>query len=368
MRYRITHKTNYTYAAPVHESFNEVRLRPISDGSQTCLDFELAIDPPASVISFVDYYGNAVNNFSVPYLHDQLLISATSDIITFAGADEPVGGPRSGEADQSPPVAILAADDDFGNDHAEFLIPSHYVDLESRTAEIAGTLLAANPNASAWEFLVSGSEYVSSHLVYEIGRTNVHSRLDEVLDLGRGVCQDFSHVLIGICRQAGLPARYVSGYQGGVTASEASHAWVEALVPPYGWVGFDATINAVCTGRHVKVAIGRDYADVTVVRGTYRGGEADTLNVSVTSEELDGDLGLIMRSGRKRGDLMQFQWLGSMRAFQQAQAGRFAPSPFVPGDSGVMPEMPRALDQETAPHSQPQQQQQSDDAPSLRAL
>ena len=359
MRYRITHRTSYQYTSPVHESFNEVRLRPRSDEHQTCLDFELSIDPPASVISFIDYYGNAVNNFSVPYQHEQLSIEATSDIFTFAEADEPIAGPSVGADDHSPSIAKLAADDDFGNDHSEFLIPSHYVDLEPKTAEIAGTLLTANPEMTAWQFLNAAAGYVSSHLTYEIGSTNVHSRVDEVLAIGRGVCQDFSHVLIGICRQAGLPARYVSGYQGGVSESEASHAWVEALVPPYGWVGFDATIDSVCTGRHVKVAIGRDYADVTVVRGTYRGGQAQALDVSVTSEELADDLGLIMRGGRKRGELMQFQLLGAMRQFQQLNAGRMVASTGVSPDLQTMPEFPHALDQETAPHSQPQQQQQA---------
>src|SRR4051794_24679073 len=104
MRFRITHRTEYTYAAPAHESFNEVRLRPVSGESQTCLDFTLAIDPPATVIAFQDYYGNTVHDFGIPYLHDHLCIEATSDVVTFAAAGEPLTGPRSDSDDRSAPL------------------------------------------------------------------------------------------------------------------------------------------------------------------------------------------------------------------------------------------------------------------------
>ncbi len=108
--------------------------------------------------------------------------------------------------------------------------------------------------------------------------------------------------LISLCRHAGLPARYVSGYLGNVAEASASHAWAEAFVPPYGWVGIDATLGRLCTGRHVKVGVGRDYADVAVLRGTYHGGGEATLEVSVSSESLDGtaDLGGLRRRRRRR--------------------------------------------------------------------
>ena len=97
MRFTLTHRTAYTYASPVHESFNEVRLQPVSDDTQTCLAFDLTIDPPATVITFHDYYGNIVHDFGVPYLHDHLAVEATSDVITFADADVPLAGPRGGD-------------------------------------------------------------------------------------------------------------------------------------------------------------------------------------------------------------------------------------------------------------------------------
>ncbi|MBA2247775.1 MAG: transglutaminase family protein, partial [Chloroflexia bacterium] len=320
MRYRITHRTAYTYATPVHESFNEVRLRPASDEHQTCLDFGLAIDPPATVIVFDDYYGNSVHDFSVPYLHDHLSIEATSDVVTFADVDQPLSGPGRNEPDRSPPVAGLAGDKAFADDHAEFLFPSTYVACDETTAGLTQELLSRDLTASAYAFLREAATYVRERLAYKVGSTTVHSNVAEVLAGGSGVCQDFSHLLIDLCRHAGLPARYVSGYLGDVAESEASHAWVEAFVPPYGWVGVDPTSGGPCTGRHVKIAVGRDYADVTVVRGTYRGGMFAELDVAVRSEVV-GDLrGIALNTGRRRGELIQYQTLGAMKQLQRLGA------------------------------------------------
>lgn len=368
MRYRITHRTAYTYATPVHESFNEVRLRPASDEHQTCLDFDLAIDPPATVIVFDDYYGNAVHDFSVPYLHDHLSIEATSDVVTFADIDQPLSGPKATEPDRSPAVAGLAGDDAFADDHAEFLFPSTYVACGDMTAELTQVLLARDPSASAYAFLREAATYVRERLAYKVGSTTVHSNVAEVLAGGSGVCQDFSHVLIDLCRHAGLPARYVSGYLGDVAESEASHAWVEAFVPPYGWIGVDPTSGGPCTGRHVKIAVGRDYADVTVVRGTYRGGMFAELDVAVRSEVV-GDLrGIALGAGRRRGELIQYQTLGAMKQLQrlgamsQSLGGMTQSMGGMRGTNLDLPASMRAAqaDDET-PRQQPQQQQQPRD-------
>jgi len=360
VRYRITHRTVYTYDSPVHESFNEVRLRPVSDEHQTCLAFELTVDPPASVISFMDYYGNEVHNFSVPYLHDRLEIVATSDVVTFATVNQPASGPRENEPDRSPPLAGLVNEPAFQNDQAEFLIPSTYVPLEEETAAITRTLLAQDPEASAYAFLMAATAHVRERLEYQVGSTTVHSTVAEVLAGGRGVCQDFSHVLISLCRHAGLPARYVSGYLGNVNSSEASHAWVEAFIPPYGWVGVDPTSGRVCTGRHVTIGSGRDYADVTVVRGTYRGGRARALEVTVSSEDVSETRGIALRANRRRGEMIQYQSLGTMRQLQQvgamsASISRFARPMPTASTFGFPPEMPGETE---TPRNQPQQQQQ----------
>jgi transglutaminase-like putative cysteine protease len=364
MRYRITHLTEYTYAPPAYESFNEVRLRPVSDGMQTCVGFNLSIDPPATVIAFEDYYGNSVHDFGIPYMHDRLCIEATSDIITFAGAAEHLTGPRQGEDDRSPSLVALEQDEYFADENAEFLHPSSYVALGNSTARIAEALLAADPETTAYTFLRTAAAYVHDHFEYRVGATNVRSTIDDLLQGGSGVCQDFSHLLISLCRHVGLPARYVSGYLGNVAASAASHAWAEAFIPPYGWVGIDPTAGTPSTGRHVKVAVGRDYADVSIVRGTYRGGAASSLNVSVQCEVMGESQSLgIGAPARSRVGPIQFQTLGAMRQLQRLEAmtqslGSMTQTLSPLGSSMEMGDPFAPGSDDRSPRQQPQQQQQ----------
>jgi transglutaminase-like putative cysteine protease len=304
----------------VFECFNEVRLQPLACSSQTLLDFDLLIEPPATVISYRDYYGNAVHDFGVAYLHDTLVSEATSDVVTHAAADEALAGPREGDPDASPALRMLAADATLADRLAEFLGPSIYIPLGDDTAGLAAELRDEDPAASALAFFGRAATAVRDRLEYRIGTTNVHSSVAEVLAGGSGVCQDFAHVLISLCRHAGLPARYVSGYLGSVARATASHAWVEAYVPPYGWLGIDATLGALCTGQHVKVSVGRDYADVTVLRGTYQGGGQAELDVEVTCETLGGVVAATEL--RSSGDepnarLVAIQNLGAMRQYQR---------------------------------------------------
>jgi transglutaminase-like putative cysteine protease len=363
VRYRISHRTSYEYERPVFESFNEVRLQPLACATQTLLDFDLVIQPPATVIAFRDYYGNAVHDFGVPYLHERLVIEATSDVVTHAGEDEPIGGPADGEADGSPPLSALRSDAALDDEFAEFLGPSAYIVLADASAALALELLAGDGDPSALTFLYRAVDRVRSDLEYRVGTTTVNSSVAEVLAGGSGVCQDFAHVLISLCRNVGLPARYVSGYLGGVESSTASHAWAEAYVPPYGWVAVDATIGTRCTGRHVLVGIGRDYADVAVLSGTYQGGGQATLDVQVRCETLGGtDAMAQLRGGSAPiARLVAIQNLGAMRQFQrgtvmtQAMGGM---TQTLPLDSMPPPREQRSND-DGVPTEQPRQQQQA---------
>ena len=362
MRYRIRHRTSYRYASQVFESFNEVRLQPLAGGQQTLLDFDLLIEPPATVISFRDYYGNAVHDFGVAYLHDRLVIEATSDVVTHAEVDEPLAGPPEGEPDASPSIRELAGDEALADDLAEFLGPSAYVPLADESAAVAEAVLAEDPETSALAFLTRAADHVRARLEFRVGATTVESSVAEVLAGGSGVCQDFAHVLISLCRHAGLPARYVSGYLGGVEVASASHAWAEAYVPPYGWLGVDATLGTPCTGRHVKLGVGRDYADVAVLRGTYQGGGHAELEVEVTCETLGG-LGpapQLRVDDEPTARLVAIQNLGAMRQFQrgavmtQAMGGRT--------ETLLVDELPppraQLRPEDGPPSQQPQQQQQ----------
>jgi hypothetical protein len=214
-------------------------------------------------------------------------------------------------------------------------------------------------------FLDLASAAVAERLDYRVGETTVHSSVAEVLAGGAGVCQDFAHVLISLCRHVGLPARYVSGYLGGVSEAAASHAWIEAYVPPYGWVGVDATLGTHCTGQHVRIGVGRDYADVTVLRGTYQGGSHAELDVSVTCETIDDDerpTGLNRDRDEPHGRLIAIQNLGAMRRFQQGAVLTQAMGGMrqaLPSDDLPLPP-PRAQRRSdgAVPSQQPHQQQQ----------
>jgi transglutaminase-like putative cysteine protease len=362
MRYRIRHRTTYHYARAVFESFNEVRLQPLACATQTLLDFDLVIQPPATVIAFRDYYGNAVHDFGVPYLHEKLVIEATSDIVTHAGEDEVIGGPGDGEADLSTTLADLHEDAALSDEYAEFLGPSSYIVLADESAGLAQTLLRDDPATTSLAYLYRAVDHVRSSLEYRLGTTTVNSSVAEVLEGGSGVCQDFAHVLISLCRNVGLPARYVSGYLGGVEESTASHAWAEAYVPPYGWIGVDATLGTLCTGRHVKVGIGRDYADVAVLSGTYQGGGQATLDVEVSCETLGGSDAMAQLRGGSApiARLVAIQNLGAMRQFQrgtvmtQAMGGL---TQTLPLDAMPPPRAQRTND-DAIPTEQPRQQQQ----------
>ncbi|MDP9375277.1 MAG: transglutaminase family protein, partial [Chloroflexota bacterium] len=325
---------------------------------------------PATVITFRDYWGNAVHDFGVPYLHDHLTIEATSTVVTFAAADEPLAGPREGEPDRSPPLGALAADPLLADEWAEFLVPSTYVALEAASGDLARALLVEDPAATAYAFLRRAGARIRERLTYRLGVTTAHSTVADVIAAGSGVCQDYTHLLLAVCRHAGLPARYVSGYLGDVVESEASHAWAEAFIPPYGWVGLDPTAGGPCTGRHVKVAVGRDYADVAVVRGVYRGGADATLAVTVRSETLDRaeTLALVGGAGlgadgvsHGRGKLIQYQTLGAMTQMRRLGAmtmtqtlGDMTQTLAMP-----LPGMPVQRDESEVPRQQPQQQQQA---------
>lgn len=364
MRYLICHRTTYAYPSPVYESFNEVRLQPLVCATQAVLDFDLRIEPPATVIAFRDYYGNSVHDFGVAYLHDRLVIEATSDVVTYAAADDPLV-PVERDPDASPPLADLVADPALQDELAEFLGPSAFIVLDDRSREIARRVLAADPAPTVLGFIDAATAEVRRLLEYRIGTTNVHSSVAEVLEVGSGVCQDFAHVLISLCRHVGLPARYVSGYLGGVPVAQASHAWIEAFVPPYGWLGVDATHDTHCTGRHVKIGVGRDYADVAVLRGTYKGGHGAILDVEVESVELDGfeqsTRSSVGETHEPNGRVMAIQNLGAMRRYQrgavltQAMGGlRHLPVEDLP----LPPPRTQTHVAEQTPAQQPHQQQQ----------
>jgi len=269
MLLRIRHTTRFVYDQPACDSHNELRLRPLEDGGQRCLAFELSVDRPAAVLSYRDFFGNHAHSVSVSAPHRELTIVAQSLVERADTA-----------AKVFPEVtfrSFLAEDDAHIRDYCEFLNQSRYVPFSERLHKLfwMARPAATEDVAGYVERIV---KWVRDQFDYQKARTNVHSSLDDILNSGSGVCQDFAHLTIGLLRLAGVPARYVSGYlapavSGGGNAplgEQASHAWLEAWLPRAGWTGFDPTHRYRTDERHIRIAVGRDYADVPPLKGMYR--------------------------------------------------------------------------------------------------
>jgi transglutaminase-like putative cysteine protease len=295
---RIFHTTRYIYPTPASESHNEVRLMPLSDDDQTCLDFRLSLTPQARVFAY-DLPTGRVHYFDTREPHSELAIRAESLVITNR---------------QNPFRFLPAADEDgefyrresIRQDYAEYLAPTERVQLHAETDRIAAVAHKQASGAGTVPFLMALTRQLYRVITYAPGATHVSSSILHVLEHQEGVCQDFAHLMLAICRRQGIPSRYVSGYlytgedlpdakglpesapgirdpeaPQGLVSGNAMHAWVECLLPDNRWHGFDPTNNLLTNDYYVKVHTGRDYGDVPPVRGVYRGPFAHTLDVSV---------------------------------------------------------------------------------------
>lgn len=278
MYYSILHKTRFRYSTAVSESFTEVRMRPLSEDIQRCLKFNLSTSPAATIHSYEDCYGNTVSHFDLPAPHRHLTISAESVV----EIGEPPRLPRSLSAEAWIMLDDLTAQEEVW----DFLAPSHFArpsPLLSALAEQLDLRRRGDPLSLLYE--LTGRMYRT--FAYAPQATSVDSPIDEALSRRKGVCQDFAHIMIALVRPLGIPCRYVSGYlfhrveDHDRSEEDASHAWVEALLPGLGWVGFDPTNNLVVRDRHIRVAVGRDYADVPPTKGVHRGRAESTLEVGV---------------------------------------------------------------------------------------
>jgi transglutaminase-like putative cysteine protease len=282
-RCHVLHSTEFIYDGPVYESYNDLRLRPMHDDSQSCLSFRLLTAPASQGSSYRDAYGNWVHHFNILTDHRRLKIEAESLVLVHeAAAPQPGGLPLS---------RLDAMRDELMEEHFDWLAPSAYVPYLPELLEIAQAAEQASEGSAAG-FAQAASDFIHNNFTYMKGATHVHSSAGDSLALRAGVCQDFAHVLLGVLRMRGLPARYVSGYlvtgsaapearQEEIIGGQASHAWTEVLLPGQGWASLDPTLGKPVELRHVRVAYGRDYGDVPPVRGVYKGRAGQSLSVDV---------------------------------------------------------------------------------------
>lgn len=275
MRYDIRYRCAFSYEEPAAESHNELRACPSTGEGQTVLHARVLADPSARVLTTTDYWGTRVDAFGVRAPHEAL------EVVVEATVE--VDGVRP--APRSAPVAHLA-EQAFLDEHREFLSPSVMVEPDETVAALAAdTAPDADDVVALARALCTAVEDRIDHVP---GATEVGTTVAEVLAAGSGVCQDRAHLLTALCRLRGIPARYVSGYLcAGPTGDDTTtHAWVEVAVPGHGWLTLDPSDGDVDDQHRIVIGRGRDYADVAPLRGTYIGGDVQTVDVAVEITEI----------------------------------------------------------------------------------
>jgi transglutaminase-like putative cysteine protease len=281
-RFIIHHVTKYTYPEPVRDSANQIMLYPVKDEYQEVQSQKIYITGEPFIEVYRDYYGNEIGSFMNIAPHMELRIDSTISVVT--------------------KYRIFPADDHSTEDQWNHLIDIRYVvpfiDFLKQESfkDLPDVKKIADAGfyktVSVFTAVQQLNEYVYKNFNYIKGITTVETTLDEIWDLKAGVCQDFAHILLVMLRLLNIPARYVSGYvcphDNKLRGEGATHAWVEAYIPFYGWLGLDPTNNCVVNDLHVRLAIGRNFSDCSPVKGTYKGTARQALEVGVSVSHEDG--------------------------------------------------------------------------------
>jgi len=290
MYYSIRHLTKFLYSNPISESMMETRMHPRSDQNQRCLTFHLSVSPRCRVFSYRDHLANHVHHFNIPGMHPQLVVVAESLVEV-----QPLGHIPSFLAPDA--WAELDAMVEQG-DYWEMLLPSEFAVPTDALEELA-TKLDVCRRDDPLMVLHQLNQQIYEYFDYKPKSTKVDSPIDLALSTKAGVCQDFAHIMTALIRsKLRIPCRYVSGYlyhgerDHDRSLHSATHAWIEVLLPQLGWVGFDPTNWLVARDRHIRTAIGRDYADVPPTRGMFRGRAASDLTVAVRVTPSEATAGL----------------------------------------------------------------------------
>lgn len=291
MNYRITHRTKYVYSEPVAVSHHAARLRPRDTDTQVCREFGLSFDPePDLTTQHTDSFGNQVSCFSIQKLHARFEVVSRSFVsLTSVLQPDPAQTPAWEDVAAlfRDPVAVDLLDP------CQFVFRSPLLVHEMPQREFA--LPSFKKGRPVLDAVADLSRRIHREFVFDPRATTISTPLSEVLANKRGVCQDFAHLAIASLRAMGLPARYVSGYlrtrpppgKARLVGVDASHAWVSCFVPGFGWVDFDPTNDCFTSLDHITVALGRDFSDVSPVRGIITGGGKHSVIVGVDVEPVE---------------------------------------------------------------------------------
>lgn len=294
MKYRIKHTTVYNYSQPVGLSQNEARLQPRDFWRQHCEFDHFDITPtPIDYRELVDFFGNRVAYFAVQEAHRQLVVTAVSEVSLFPRHSAP-DSLRQSSWEQARQLLQDGAIQNQSQEQALKILEAKQYLLDSlmvaTTRELADYAQPSfQPHRPLIDVVMDLTQRIYTDFTYDPAFTTIATPLSDVLAHRRGVCQDFAHLAIGCLRAYGIPARYISGYMETLPApgkqrlvgADASHAWFAVYIPEAGWLDFDPTNNKIPYDQHITLAWGRDYADVTPLKGIAFGGGQHTLSVSV---------------------------------------------------------------------------------------
>jgi len=274
MRLRVRHTTRFRYSEEIADTAMEMRLRPIDDMRQRLVSYRLTVTPRGPIHGYTDVLGNHVETWNFRAPHREIVVTSEATVETLAVS----------EASTTAPVLAVAKRYQMTRFDGPVLTNGRVRELAALVRQAGGDPLAG------------ATEAIHRRFTYAPNTTTVHSTVEEITVRGAGVCQDFAHLWIAICRAMGIPARYVSGYvasqpAAGGSIGQASHAWAEGWREGQGWIGYDPTNWSTTTGgrvgdQHIRVAVGRDYRDVPPTRGVYRGLAEESLTVDVRVEAL----------------------------------------------------------------------------------
>lgn len=281
-KFKIRHITSYHYEDTVRDSANQIMLYPIEDDFQLIQHHEITVSGSPHISIHKDYFGNRVGTFTHANPHRDLRIDSQL-LVTTVNRPLPVDNQSIEEQwKELDRIKYTLGIIDFLKSEKVESLPEIQQLIEAEKCK------ACTPLQTAQHF----SEYVHTTFGYKKGITTVETTLDEIWNLKSGVCQDFAHMLLVLLRLSKIPARYVSGYicpnKNGMRGEGATHAWVEAYIPFYGWLGIDPTNNCIANETHVRLAVGKNFSDCSPVKGTYRGTSNHTLEVNVSVSYEDG--------------------------------------------------------------------------------
>jgi transglutaminase-like putative cysteine protease len=293
MRYRIRHTTEYTYSEPASLSQNEVLLMPRPTDRLQVTSGILDIQPiPQYLAKHTDFFGNIVHIFMVQHPHEKLSITALSEVTTI-----PLATPKPESTMPWEQVAKRVQLRQTPEDLAacQFVFASPLAGLLPQTLAFAKSSFP--PGRPLLAAAIDLMQRIFTEFTYDKTATSVDTDIAQVFAAKRGVCQDFSHLALSCLRSLGLAARYVSGYletlpapgKAKLIGADASHAWISIYLPDFGWVDLDPTNNILAGERHIVVGWGRDYGDVTPVKGVVMGGGVHSLSVAVDVAALEGN-------------------------------------------------------------------------------